>query len=173
MEFATNFRAAILSLATALPARPALRLRGVRSVTLGELRVGDSAQATKTISAADILAFAELSGDFNPIHVDASFAAACGFERPVAHGALAIGVAAGILGTMLPGLGTVALCVGVEFRAPVLAWDAVTARAEVVEVDGGRGEATIDLTWTNQRGELVASGRTVVRPPRERAAQPL
>jgi 3-hydroxybutyryl-CoA dehydratase len=137
-------------------------------VPLGELRLGDAATLSKTISEADVVLFAGISGDFNPLHVDAEFAARAGFAARVAHGTLTMGVAAGVLGTMLPGVGTVALSITVDFRAPVLVGDTVTARVEVAAIDSERGRATMALAWTNHRGELVASGEAIVRPPRER-----
>ena len=139
----------------------------MRSLPLSELRLGDAATLSKTIGEADVVLFAGISGDFNPLHVDAEFARRSGFGARVAHGTLPMAVAAGVLGTMLPGLGTVALSVAVDFRAPVLVGDTVTARAEVAAIDEQSGRATMALSWTNQRGELVASGEAVVRPPRE------
>jgi 3-hydroxybutyryl-CoA dehydratase len=137
----------------------------MRSLPLSELRVGDSVVLAKTITDADVMQFAAISGDFNPIHVDAEFAARNGFEARVAHGTLVIGVAARILGTLLPGLGTVALRLEVEWVAPVLVGDTVIARAEVAALDGDRGLATIAVRWTNQREKLVAAGKALVRPP--------
>jgi 3-hydroxybutyryl-CoA dehydratase len=137
-------------------------------VPLGELRLGDAATLSKTISEADVVLFAGISGDFNPLHVDAEFAARSGFGARVAHGTLTLGIAAGVLGTTLPGVGTVALSVAVDFRAPVLVGDTVTARAEVAAIDSERGRATMALAWTNQRGEVVASGQAVVLPPNGR-----
>jgi acyl dehydratase len=138
----------------------------VRSLSLGELGIGDAETLTKTITDADVVLFAGISGDFNPLHVDAVFAARSGFGARVAHGTLTMGIAAGVLGTMLPGVGTVALSVTTDFHAPVLVGDTVTARVEVAAIDPERGRATMALTWTNQRGELVASGEAIVRPPR-------
>jgi 3-hydroxybutyryl-CoA dehydratase len=140
----------------------------VRSVPLTELRVGDTATFAKTISEADVVLFAGISGDFNPLHVDAVFAARSGFGARVAHGTSVIGIAAGVLGTMLPGLGTVARRVAVDFVAPVLVGDTITARAEVADIDAERERVTMALIWTNQRDELVASGEAIVRPPQPR-----
>jgi 3-hydroxybutyryl-CoA dehydratase len=139
----------------------------MRSLPLSELRLGDAETLTKTITDADIVLFAGISGDFNPLHVDAVFAERSGFGARVAHGTLTMGIAAGVLGTMLPGVGTIALSVSVDFRAPVLVGDTVTARVEVAAIDPERERATMALTWTNQRGELVASGEAMVRPPRQ------
>jgi 3-hydroxybutyryl-CoA dehydratase len=160
-----ELRRRVLVVADSAAAWTATYLATMRSLPLSELRVGDSAALAKTITEADVMQFAAISGDFNPLHVDAEFAARSGFGARVAHGTLAIGVAAGILGTLLPGLGTVALRLHVEFVAPVLVADTVTAHAEVAALDSDRGLVSIALRWTNQREELVASGEALVRPP--------
>jgi 3-hydroxybutyryl-CoA dehydratase len=139
----------------------------VRSLPLSELQVGDAAALSKTIGEADVVLFAGISGDFNPLHVDAEFASRSVFGARVAHGTLTLGVAAGVLGTMLPGLGTVATGLSVEFHAPVFIGDTITARVEVASIDREGERVVMDLTWTNQRGVLVASGQATVRPPRD------
>jgi 3-hydroxybutyryl-CoA dehydratase len=140
----------------------------VNSLTIQELALGDAASFSKTISESDVYLFAGISGDFNPVHVDAEFAKESIFGARVAHGALTVSLGAGILGTELPGLGTIAVSAQYNFRAPVFIGDTITARGEVVALDLERNRATIALTWTNQTGIVVADGEAVVLPPRRK-----
>jgi 3-hydroxybutyryl-CoA dehydratase len=98
------------------------------------LKVGDSASLTKTITDADIRAFAELSGDRNPIHLDDEYAATTRFGRRIAHGMLTASLISTVLGTELPGIGTVYLSQNSQFVAPVYPGDTVTARVTVRKI---------------------------------------
>ena len=140
----------------------------MESHTLEELSLGQSAEFTKTVTETDVALFAAISGDFNPLHVDAEFAARSSFGARVAHGPLTLALAAGLLGTRLPGLGTIAISNQIDYRLPVFIGDTVTTRAEVTVIDPDRRRVTIALRWINQAGDLVAEGSAVVRPPRER-----
>ncbi len=141
----------------------------MESLTIEQLSVGDSAAFTKTVTETDIALFAAISGDFNPLHVDAEFAKRSRFGARVAHGPLTLALAAGVLGTRLPGIGAIAVSNHIEYRRPVYIGDTITTRAEVAALDTERNRATIGLVWTNQDGELVAEGEAVVIPPREPA----
>ena len=144
----------------------------MRSLTIHDLTLGDSATFTKTVTDADIFAFAGISGDFNPVHVDAEFANNSRFGARVAHGPLTIALCAGIIGMELPGVGTIALDVETSFKLPVYVGDTITAHAEVAEIDVERNLVKIALAWTNQRGDTVAVGATRVKPPRESVLAP-
>jgi 3-hydroxybutyryl-CoA dehydratase len=141
----------------------------MESLTMEQLAVGDSAQFSKTVTETDIALFAAISGDFNPLHVDAEFAGRSRFGARVAHGPIMLALAAGVLGTRLPGIGAIAVSNHIDYRKPVYIGDTITARAEVAALDSERHRATIALAWTNQDGELVAEGEAVVIPPREPA----
>lgn len=136
------------------------------SRTLEMLAVGDAASFTKTVTETDIAFFCAISGDFNPVHVDDEFAKTTPFGARVAHGPLTMALAAGVLGTKLPGLGTVAVSSHIAYRRPVFAGDTITTRAEVAGLDPERRRATIALTWTNQAGDVVADGGAEVIPPK-------
>jgi 3-hydroxybutyryl-CoA dehydratase len=101
--------------------------------TFEEVRIGDAAQISKTITEADIVLYAGLTGDFNPMHVDAEFAKQTYFGERVAHGPLSLGLIAPVIGLQLPGPGCILLSLTGNFRAPVKIGDTVTARAEVAE----------------------------------------
>lgn len=138
----------------------------MRSLPLDQLSVGDAAESRKTISESDVYLFAGVSGDFNPLHVDAEYAKTTPFGARVAHGPLTFALCAGLLGTELPGLGTVAVSNQVEYLAPVFIGDTIAVRVEVAELDPDRNRATMAVTWTNQDGNRVASGSMVVKPPK-------
>lgn len=139
----------------------------MRSIPLDQLKVGDAAESRKTISESDIYLFAGITGDFNPMHVDEEFAKTTPFGARVAHGPLTFALCAGLLGTELPGLGTVAVSNQVTYRHPVFIGDTIGVRVEVAAIDTERGRATMTVSWHNQNGERVADGEMVVKPPRE------
>ena len=141
----------------------------MRSLTMEQLSVGDAAQFTKTVTETDIALFAAISGDFNPVHVDAEFAKTSLFGRRVAHGPLTLALAAGVLGMHLPGVGTIAVTNHIDYRRPVFIGDTITTRGEVAELDPEANRARIALTWVNQDGTLVADGYAVVMPPKSPA----
>jgi len=112
-----------------------------------------------------VRAYAELSGDFNPLHVDEAYAATTQFGRTIAHGPVALGLAAGILGTKLPGPGSIAISNYVRYRAPMFVGEPVTTRVEVAAIDRERRRATLAVTWRDDDGTLLCEGEVVIRPP--------
>jgi acyl dehydratase/putative sterol carrier protein len=130
-----------------------------------ELKIGDKASFSKTISETDVYLFAGISGDFNPLHVNEEFAKLTPFKTRIAHGALPQSLIAPVLGTKLPGLGTVAVEITTRFRKPTFFGDTVTATAEVVEKIETKKRVRLKLTWTNQRRELIGDGEALVIPP--------
>ncbi len=133
--------------------------------TFDELEVGMSATFSKTITETDVYLFAGISGDFNPMHLNEEFAKKTPFGTRIAHGALPQSLIAPVLGMKLPGLGTVALEVTTRFKAPTFFGDTITACAEVVEKLEEKKWVRMDLTWINQKGELVGTGSALVMPP--------
>jgi acyl dehydratase len=127
-----------------------------------DLKVGDTASLTKTITDADIRAFAELSGDRNPIHLDDAYAATTRFGRRIAHGMLAASLISTVLGTELPGVGTLYLSQNTRFLAPVYPGDTVTARVTVTKVRDDKPIVTLETICENQDGELLIKGEAVV-----------
>lgn len=130
-----------------------------------ELEVGMKASFSKTISESDVYLFAGISGDFNPMHVNEEFAKLTQFGTRIAHGALPQSLIAPVLGTKLPGLGTIALEITTRFRGPTFFGDTITATAEVIEKIEGKRRVRLKLLWTNQRGETVGTGEALVIPP--------
>ena len=135
--------------------------------TYEELKIGDKASFTKTITETDVYLFAGISGDFNPLHVNEEFAKLTPFKTRIAHGALPQSLIAPVLGTRLPGLGTIAVEITTRFKKPTYFGDTVTASAELIEKMSDKKWVRLKLTWTNQRQELIGDGEaTVIPPPR-------
>jgi len=124
--------------------------------------IGQRASLTRAISDADIEAFARLTGDHNPLHVDDAYAVRSRFGRRVAHGLLSAGLISAVLGTRLPGPGAIYLQQTFRFVRPVYPGDTVTATVEVTAYRDDRRMATLRTTCTDQRGELVLDGEAVV-----------
>lgn len=130
-----------------------------------ELRVGMRAELAKTITEADVVLFAGVTGDFNPMHVDAVAALASPFGGRIAHGMLTAALICPVLGMHLPGPGTIHLSQTLRFTQPVRIGDTVTARAEVVELLPERRRARLTTTCLNQAGEVVVEGEALVMVP--------
>ncbi len=129
-----------------------------------DLSVGDTASTGKTITEADILLFAAVSTDTNPVHVNAEVAAASMFGQRVAHGMLSAGLISAVLGTKLPGPGTIYLSQTLRFRAPVKIGDTVTATVEVTALDAAKKRVTLKTTCS-VAGKPVIEGEAVAIPP--------
>ena len=131
-----------------------------------ELRVGDSDYFEKTIGEADVTLFAGLTGDTNPAHLSEPYAAQTPFRTRIAHGMLSAGLISAVLGTRLPGPGTVYLGQELKFIAPVRIGDTVRAAVEVLETRPGKRVVRMRTWCTNQRGETVLDGVATVLSPR-------
>lgn len=101
---------------------------------LEDLQVGMSAEFSKTVTEADIVAFADVSGDTNPVHMDEAFAAATPFKGRIAHGMLGASLISTVLGTRLPGPGCIYVSQDLRFKAPVRIGDTVVAKVTVSEI---------------------------------------
>ncbi len=133
--------------------------------TYAEIMLKDTASFSKTITETDVYLFAGISGDFNPLHTDEEYAKTTQFGTRIAHGGLAASLLAPVLGMKLPGLGTVALETTTKFRKPVYFGDTITCKVEVVEKIEKLKAIKMKIVWTNQRGEIVSKGDTMVIPP--------
>lgn len=129
------------------------------------LKVGDSAEVSRTITDEDVRAFAELTGDRNPVHLDEEYAARTRFGRRIAHGMLGASLISAVLANELPGRGTVYLSQTLRFTSPVYIGDTVTARVSVKAVREDKPIITLETVCTNQHGERVVEGEAVVRAP--------
>ncbi|MBF0525604.1 MAG: MaoC family dehydratase [Deltaproteobacteria bacterium] len=134
--------------------------------TIDQLQIGDAAEFTKTVSETDIYIFAGVTGDFNPAHINETYAQQTFFKGRIAHGMLLAGLISAILGTQLPGPGTIYIKQDLNFKAPVRIGDTITARAEIVGLLPEKNKVTMKTTCTNQNGILVLDGEAVISPPK-------
>jgi acyl dehydratase len=133
--------------------------------TLAELAVGDVAELTHTLTPELVTSFVTLSGDRNPIHRDARFAASTAFGECIAPGMLTAALIAAVIGSELPGPGCVYLSQSLKFLRPVKLDDAITARVEVTDIIRDRRRVCLRTECVNSRGETVLVGEAWVMPP--------
>ena len=126
------------------------------------LQLGAKASRTQTISDEVIRAFADLTGDHNPIHLDDNYAGDTRFGRRIAHGMIAANLISATLANDLPGPGTVYLNQTFQFKAPVYPGDTVTATVEVKALRPDKPLVTLATTCTKQDGTVVLEGEAVV-----------
>ena len=127
-----------------------------------QLQIGMSDSTSKLITEQDILTFAELSTDKNPLHIDPVAASKGMFGRQVAHGILVSGLISAVLGTKLPGEGSVYLGQDLKFKRPVFIGDTITARAEIIELREDKHIVILKTTCTNQDGVVVIDGQATI-----------
>ena len=129
-----------------------------------ELDTGMSAVFSKTVTETDIVLFAGLSGDTNPVHLDEDFAKPSMFKGRIAHGMLSAGLISAVLANRLPGPGTIYLGQTLKFKAPVRPGDTVTATVTVKEVNVEKRRVVLD-TVCSVAGKPVIEGEATVMPP--------
>ena len=122
------------------------------------LRVGQKAEMTTTLTAEHVRKYAEISGDYNPLHFDAAFAAGTKFQRLVVQGGLTTGVLHALVASKLPGPGSVFLSQNWKFTAPVFIGDTITAEAEVLKAHESKPVTQLRVTVRRQDGEVVLEG---------------
>src|SRR5215212_8498796 len=123
---------------------------------------GDTAEITKTIEQSDIDAFAQVTGDHNPVHLDEEFAKTTRFGRCIAHGMLTASLISAVLANKLPGEGSVYLGQTLQFVAPVFPGDEITARVVVREIREDKPIVKLETICLNQNGAIVISGEATI-----------
>jgi acyl dehydratase len=126
------------------------------------VKIGDTASQELTVTDEVIRQFADLIGDHNPMHFDDAFASHTRFGQRIAHGMIAAGLVSAVLGTKLPGPGTIYLSQSLQFTAPVFPGDVVTATATVTKLREDKPIATLETVCIRQTGEVVLRGEAVV-----------
>jgi len=134
--------------------------------TIEELQVGDTARFSKTVSESDVYLFAGVTGDLNPAHVNEAYAKDTFFKTRIVHGMLSASFISTVIGTMLPGPGTVYMRQEVSFLAPVKFGDTVTAIVEVAEIIADKKRVRLKTYCVNQENTTVVDGEALVSPPR-------
>ena len=130
------------------------------------LQVGDTGAFTKVITEKDVFAFADASGDHNPLHIDETYAKESVFKDRIAHGILTAGIISTVLGSELPGLGTIFVELHIRFLKPVYFNDVITATGNVTEIINAK-RVRLMVACVNQHGDDVAIGNAIVIPPAE------
>lgn len=144
----------------------------IENRTFDELKPGDSASLVHVVTKRDIELFAIVSGDVNPAHLDPVYARTDIFHRIIAHGMLGAGLISSVLGTRLPGPGTIYLHQSLHFLKPIDIGDTVTVTVNVKKLQPENHDVTLDCQVVNQRGETAISGDAVVRAPLEKVSRP-
>ena len=139
-------------------------MKRLEGLTIRDVEVGQRAEFTKTISEADVYAFAGITGDFNPVHVDQVAAEASRFGGRIAHGMLTAALISTVIGMKLPGPGCIYMSQSLRFNAPVRFGDTITAVAEVAEINIEKNRMTLATKCINQNDEVVAEGESLVMP---------
>lgn len=134
--------------------------------TIQEIKMGDKASFTKTISETDVYLFAGITGDLNPAHINEVEASKGMFKGRIAHGILVTGLISTVLGMYLPGPGTIYMGQELKFTAPVRIGDTITAEVEVIEIIAEKNRIKVKTTCTNQDGKVVIDGSAMVMPPK-------
>ena len=134
--------------------------------TIEELKVGDTAKFSKTVSEADVYLFAGVTGDLNPAHVSEEFAKDTFFKTCIAHGMLSASFISTVIGTMMPGPGSVYMRQEANFLAPVKFGDTITAIVEVAEIIADKKRVRLKTYCINQEKTVVVDGEALVSPPR-------
>lgn len=132
------------------------------------LDVGDSQTVPLRFSQEDVISFARISGDANPLHLDAEYAATTIFKRPIMHGMLSASVFSRVLGTEFPGPGTIYLSQSLQFKAPMYVETNYIARLTIRSIQGHR--AIIDTVIEDEAGKITLQGEAEVMN-RERIKQ--
>ena len=138
----------------------------MKGITIAEMKVGDSASFTKTVTESDVYAYAGVTGDFNPAHINEVEAQKGIFGKRIAHGMLSAGFISTVLGTQLPGPGTIYMGQELRFTKPVYFGDTVTATCTVVERIEEKNRLKLETIVVNQNGETVITGFATVMPPK-------
>lgn len=138
----------------------------MKGKTIHEITMGDTAEFAKTVSEGDIYQYAGISGDFNPIHVNADYAGKTFFKTRIAHGMLSAGFISNVLGNQLPGPGAVYIRQELNFLAPVRIGDTITARITVIGINAEKNRVTLKTECVNQEGTVVIGGQAVLSPPK-------
>ncbi len=136
--------------------------------TIQDINIGDKDTFTKTVTEYDIYNFAGVTGDMNPMHINHEYAKETPFGSRIAHGILALGFISTVLGTKIPGPGSIYVKQSCQFVKPVLIGDTITATVEVTEKDESKNRVYLRTYCTNQKGEVVLEGEALMIPRKER-----
>lgn len=138
----------------------------LKGKTISEIKLGDKASFTKTVTETDVYNFAGVTGDLNPAHINEEYAKQTMFKTRIAHGVLGLGFISSVLGMQLPGPGTIYVSQNIKFTSPVRIQDTITAEVEVIDINTEKNRVTLKTECKNQEGTVVMTGEAVVMPPK-------
>lgn len=127
------------------------------------IQIGDKYSETKKVTERDITLFAQASGDTNPLHLNEDYAKKTIFGQRIAHGMLSASYISAILGTKLPGEGSIYLSQSLQFKRPVHINDEITTMVEVTKIE--KNKVTLKTVCTNQKGKIVVDGEALIQLP--------
>ncbi|WP_294727600.1 MaoC family dehydratase [uncultured Fusobacterium sp.] len=127
-----------------------------------DLKVGMKAEIAKTITETDVVLYAGITLDVNPAHLNEKHAKKTMFKHRIAHGMLTAGLVSAVLGTKLPGEGSIYMGQELAFTAPVYFWDTITATAEIIELIPEKNRVILSTVCTNQDGKVVLKGQAKI-----------
>lgn len=133
---------------------------------INDINIGDEAQFSKTITECDVYGFAGIVGDFNAVHINKEYAKKTIFKERIAHGIIGAGLISTVIGTYLPGEGTIYLSQSTKFKKPVYFEDTITAIVRVIEKNGEKNKIKLYTKCINQNDEIVIEGESLVMPPK-------
>ncbi|MFP4479123.1 MAG: MaoC family dehydratase [Candidatus Izemoplasmatales bacterium] len=137
----------------------------MKSIGIKDIKIGQSVSSKVKITEDMVMAYAKVTGDFNPQHVDEHFAKESIFKERIAHGMLSVGFISKLLGTELPGMGSIYMSQEVKFLAPVKFNDLIETIVEVVDIIDGK-KVKLRTYCKNQNNEIVIDGFAFIKPPK-------
>jgi acyl dehydratase len=140
----------------------------IENFTFDELNIGDKASTERTLTEKDLILFAAVSGDVNPVHLDAEYAAKTPFKQRIAHGIWSASLISATLATVMPGPGTIYLGQSLKFLRPVLLGDRLKIEVEVAGKNDKKKGVQLNCLVTNQDGKPVVAGTADVLAPTEK-----
>lgn len=142
-------------------------MEALENITYDELNIGDSASYTRTLTEEELILFAAVSGDVNPVHLDKEYASKTVFKERIAHGMWSGSLISAALATVMPGPGTVYLEQSLNFKRPVKLEDTLTVTLTVLRKEE-RNRVAFDCEAINQEGKVVVTGEATVIAPNEK-----
>jgi 3-hydroxybutyryl-CoA dehydratase len=139
----------------------------LKSLSIESIKVGDKAETKKKFDESDVLAFAAISTDFNPAHVDKEYAEKGMFKQQIVHGMLVGSLFSAIFGVDLPGLGSIYTKQSLKFIKPVYFNDEITATVTVKEIKLDKNRVIFDCEARNQANDVVIVGEAEIMPPKK------
>lgn len=130
---------------------------------MSEFKIGQNARISKTISEQEVLHFADIVKDHNPIHIDKDFAKKSIFGKRIVHGMFGASLISAVLGTKLPGPGAIYLSQTLQFLAPVFIGDTITAKVKVIKIRNDKPIITLETSCYNKNEDLVLVGEAVLK----------